>query len=71
MVNISSNAEAIEKEVSAHSIKNTKTIFNPVKELTKILTNLEFEKSQQIPLRLVSKNMLMSWSKHKYILLKT
>lgn len=45
-VSISSNGEASEKEVSAHSIKNSKTIFTPGPELKRMLTNLKFEKVQ-------------------------
>jgi len=43
-VSISSNGETKKEDVNSHSIKSSKTIFTPGKELKKMLQNLEYEK---------------------------
>jgi predicted histone-like DNA-binding protein len=43
-ISISSNGETNEEDVSVHSIKSSKCIFTPGKELKKMLKNLEYEK---------------------------
>ena len=44
-VSLSSNGEVDEKDVSSKTIKGSRTIFYPGKELRKTMDNLEFEKA--------------------------
>lgn len=43
-ISISSNGEATAEEVTSHSIKNARCIFNPSKALKNMLKTLEYEK---------------------------
>jgi len=43
-ISISSNGETNEEDITAHSIKSSKCIFTPGKELKKMLKNLEYQK---------------------------
>ncbi|MCU4154573.1 DNA-binding protein [Carboxylicivirga sp. A043] len=45
-ISISSNGESKEEDITAHSIKSSKCIFTPGKELKKMLKNIEYQKAE-------------------------